>query len=252
MNVHAPQVSPIFFTHIEQQRIQHDVFQKALRREIQLLSDRRHSLKDRILQPVMEIDYKVLVDSWLDRVLNDFRAKFEGGAYTPDLYLANGDPLCIEASQFHEQDIHTLIEDGDYRRPIDNLADRLLAILTLENLFGHRDTLEWLKSMRKPTGSLYEVTGVHLIVNLELNSDDGDNHEIFTPTRVDWTTDQCLWSMLQMANHYYLEVEGINARLAQLQGLLDSSQELRDLMAHIPDPSSPGSEPVTCEDGSSF
>lgn len=252
MKAHAPQVSPIFFTHIEQQRIQNDVFQKALRREIQLLSDLRHSLKDRTLKPVMEIDYKVLVDSWLNEVLNDFRAKFEGGAYTRDLYLANGDPLNIEASQLHNQEIHTLIEDGDSRRPIDNLAERLLAILTLENLFGQRDTLDWLKSMRNATGSLHEVTGVHMLVNIELNSDDGDNHTLFTPTRVDWTTDKCLWSMLQMANHYYLEVEGINARIAQLEGLLESSQELADLVSRIPDPSSLGSEPITFEDGSSF
>lgn len=252
MKAHTPQVSSIFFTHIEQQRLQHEVFQKALRREIARLTELRHSLKDRTLTPMMDIDYKVLVDSWLDRVLNDFRAKFEGSAYNCDLYLANGDPLNIEASQLHDQDIHTLIEDGDSRRPIEHLADRLLAILTLENLFDQRDTLEWLKSMRKPTGSLYEVTGVHMLVNVELNSDDGDNYKLFTPTRVDWTTDQCLWSMLQMANRYYLEVEGINARIAQLQGLLDGSQELIDSMAHIPDPSSPGSEPVTCEDGSSF
>ncbi|ASV43960.1 hypothetical protein [Pseudoalteromonas phage KB12-38] len=252
MKVTAPQLSPIFFTHVEQQRIQHNVLKAAVQHEITRMTSLHQSLKERTLVHMGDIDTNVIVDSWLANIEEQFRIKCEQHADNTDLYLNNGDSVSYNWSDTQVDQVHTLVEDGDDRRPLYDLGPKLLTILRLENLFGQPDTLYWLKSLRNSTGALYESTGVHIMVNLELNCDDGDNHQLFTPIRVDWAADKCLWATLQLANHYYLEVEGINARIAQLQGLLNSSQEMQDLLSRIPNPSSPGSEPITFEDGSSF
>lgn len=251
MAIIAPAVSPIFYTHVQQQRIQATIFKHALMDEIASLEKQRAKLREDTLSQMNSDNIKVAVDLWLARIKDTLRLKSESSAYNADLYIFNGDRVQPEWSDMHPDKVNVLVEDGDDRRPIYDLAPKLESILTLENLFDNQ-AHEWLKSLRNNVGALYEVTTVHITSNFELNHDDGDNYEVFIPVRVDWKDDEYLWAYLQTANCYYLEVEGLNKRIAQLQGVMNQLQEMRDSLGKVPDPESPGSEKIEFEDGSSF
>lgn len=247
----APAVSNIFYTHVEQQRIQATVFKHALMDEIATLERKRVSLREDTLRKMDSDNIKVGIDLWLHRIDEALRLKSESTGYSADLCIFNGDRVIPERSDIHHDKVNALVEEGDDRRPIYDLTPKLEALFNLENLFNN-DAYAWLKSLRNNVGALYEVTTVHVISNFELNNDDADNYEIFIPVRVNWRDDEYLWAHLQMVNCYYLELAGINKRIAQLQGVMNQLQEVRDSLGKIPNPEDLGSEKVTFEDGSSF